>query len=275
VKVIKENSNKYSIKDMCELLNISRSLVYYQRKQKEKDFTLDNLIIKIFYDSRKNYGSRKIKKELSKQDYKVSLRKIRQIMSKYGLVSQYSVKRYRKNHDLSNNSSIINIVARKFDKRKCLEVIISDLTYVRVGEKWGYICLVIDLFNREIVGHSAGAHKNALMVESALSTIKYNLHDVEIFHSDRGSEFDNELIDDVLLKYNIQRSLSRKGNPYDNAVAEATYRIIKTEFCSNKKFADISELSRELFDFVNWYNNYRIHGSLGYLTPMEYKSLHI
>ena len=275
MKVIKDNSDKYRINAMCELLNISRSLVYYQRKQKKIDFTLENLIISIFDSSRKNYGSRKIKVELFKQGYSVSLRRIRRIMAEYGLISNYSLKQFKKYKTTCNNAPIPNIVDRNFQERKYFEVIISDLTYVRVAERWGYVCLIIDLFNREIVGFSSEAHKNALMVEKAFSTIKEDLSLAEIFHSDRGNEFDNHLITDVLFKFDIKRSLSRKGNPYDNAVAEATYKIFKTEFCFNRKFDNLEQLDRELFDYVNWFNNHRIYSSLDYLTPVQYKSLHI
>ena len=86
------------------------------------------------------------------------------------------------------------------------------------------------------------------------------------------NEFKNNIIDEVLDTFKIDRSLSAKGCPYDNAVAEATYKIIKTEFAFNRIFNDFEELERELFDYVNWYNNIRIHGSLGYKTPIEYRA---
>ena len=79
------------------------------------------------------------------------------------------------------------------------------------------------------------------------------------------------MIDDVLKTFDIKRSLSAKGCPYDNAVAEATYKIIKTEFTYNKSFKNPEELNLELFDYVNWYNNVRIHGSLNYMTSVEYQ----
>ena len=98
-----------------------------------------------------------------------------------------------------------------------------------------------------------------------------NLSEINIFHTDRGCEFKNNIIDEVLEAFNIKRSLSKKGCPYDNAVAEATYKIIKTEFAFNRGFTNFEELEMELFDYVNWYNNHRIHGSLNYMTPVEYK----
>ena len=87
------------------------------------------------------------------------------------------------------------------------------------------------------------------------------------FHIDRG----NKIIDEVLDTFKIERSLSKKGCPYDNAVAEATYKIIKTEFAYKRIFKTFEELERDLFNYVNWYNNHRIHGFLEHMTPIEYK----
>ena len=149
----------------------------------------------------------------------------------------------------------------------------SDLTYVNVKGKWNYICLIIDLYNREIIGYSAGEHKTADLVYKAFGKIKGNLNNINIFHTDRGNEFKNKIIDNILKTFNIERSLSKKGCPYDNAVAEATYKIIKTEFAFNRIFESFEELEMELFYYVNWYNNIRIHSSLNYLTPIEYKKM--
>lgn len=193
-------------------------------------------------------------------------------MAKYSLVSVYTKKIY-KNHKLScNENKIPNIVNREFDNRRPLEVLTSDLTYVRVNNEWHYICTILDLFNREIVGYAAGKHKDAKLVMAALRKINANLYKVNIFHSDRGKEFDNMSINELLNVFGIKRSLSAKGCPYDNAVSEATYSIIKIEF-ANKIFDNLAQLRLELFDYVNWYNNIRPHGTLGYLTPNEAKAL--
>lgn len=149
----------------------------------------------------------------------------------------------------------------------------SDLTYVRVKQKWHYICVLVDLYNRGIIGFSAGPHKTAELVQHAFSTVKYNLNRLELFHTDRGSEFKNQLIDQALETFGIERSLNEKGTPYDNAVAEATFKTIKTEFVGGRVLTSRQELDLELFDYVNWFNNIIIHGSLGYLTPSEYKKI--
>ena len=117
-------------------------------------------------DNLNNYGSRKIKVELKKANITASRRKIRRIMDKYGLVSNYTINQFKVYKSTCNEEKIANEVDRKFNGRKYLEVVISDLTYVRVRNKWCYVCLIIDLFNREIIGCSAGRKKNAELVGS-------------------------------------------------------------------------------------------------------------
>ncbi len=258
---------------MCRVLNIARSLVYYKSKQLVVDSDLENLIIRIFKESRNNYGTRKIKEKLKNDDYLISRKRIGYIMKKYGLVSNYTVKQFKIHHSKCNEDKIENVVKREFERDEVLDVVVSDLTYVNVKGKWNYICLMIDLYNREIVGYAAGKNKDANLVYRAFSKIQAPLNRVNIFHTDRGNEFKNNLIDDLLHTFKIERSLSKKGCPYDNAVAEATFKIIKTEFAFNKIFESLESLELELFDYVNWFNNERIHGSLGYLTPVEYKDL--
>lgn len=148
---------------------------------------------------------------------------------------------------------------------------VSDLTYVRVKDKWNDICLILNLHNREIVGYSAGVHKDAKLVYEAFNKVKTKLNNIQIFHSDRGGEFKNYLIEDLLKTFNINRSLSDKGYPYDNAVAEATFKIIKTEFTRSRWINTLEHLKFELDKYVEWFNHKRIHSSLGYLSPIQYK----
>lgn len=258
---------------MCQLLQISRASVYYTKKPKQRNDEREQKIIEIFKASRNNYGSRKIKVELLKNGMIVSRRKIRKIMLSNGLVSNYTVKQFKVLKVKYNEDTIQNELNREFKREQAMDVVVSDLTYINVAGKWNYICLIIDLYNREIIGYAAGRNKTAELVRQAMSTIKFDLSKINLFHTDRGSEFKNKMIDDVLQAFNIKRSLSNKGTPYDNAVAEATYKVIKTEFSFNRIFQDLEELKLELFDYVNWYNNVRIHGSLNYLTPVAFRNM--
>ena len=143
-----------------------------------------------------------------------------------------------------------------------------------MANTWHYICVLLDLSNREIIGYSAGANKTADLVKKAFQKVDGSLSDIKIFHTDRGSEFKNQAIDEMLKTFDIKRSLSAKGTPLDNAVAEATYKVLKTEFVNQMVFESLEHLNLELFDYVNWYNNIRIHGSLGYETPNSFRKMH-
>ena len=131
--------------------------------------------------------------------------------------------------------------------------------------------MLVDLFNREIIGYSEGENKTAKLVKAAFQSVEGSLEDIRLFHTDRGNEFKNQTIEELWKAFHIERSLSHKGCPYDNAVAEATFKIIKTEFVWNETFADLKELKLKLWDYVNWYNHHRIHSSLGYQTPVQYR----
>lgn len=260
---------------MCKVLRLPRSTYYYEAKEKICDTTIETAVIKIFKESRSTYGTRKIKVELSKLGYQISRRRIGRIMKCNGLVSRYTIAQFKPHVDKCNESKTANLVKRNFKDQPPMHVVVSDLTYVRVGMSWHYICILIDLFNREIIGYSAGRNKDAHLVTQAFTSVRGNLNNIQIFHTDRGNEFKNKAIDDTLQAFSINRSLSMKGCPYDNAVAEATFKVVKMEFVYNEKFNTLEELQYKLADYVNWFNNHRIHSSLGYLTPYQYKINHL
>lgn len=269
--MIKANSHKYSVSAMCRVLQVNRSTYYYEEKPKPDESELSSEIAEIFKVSRNNYGTRKIKQELMKTGKLVSRRRIGRIMKREGLVSNYTTAQFKPRKDTCNESKTKNILNRQFDGQGYRDVVISDLTYVRVGRHWNYICVLVDLYNREIIGYSAGEHKTAELVKEAFQSVEGNLRDIRLFHTDRGNEFKNQTIEELLETFDIGRSLSHKGCPYDNAVAEATFKIIKTEFVWNETFTNLKELKLKLWDYVNWYNHHRIHSSLGYQTPVQYR----
>jgi putative transposase len=263
---------------MCGVLQLARSTYYYEaevHEQQQANQELTRQVVQIFKENRSIYGQRKIKKELEKLGKQVSRRRIGRIMKEQGLVSKYTIAQFKPHKTGCNESPIGNTLNRQFRQEKELKVVVSDLTYVRVQQKWHYICVLVDLYNREIIGYSSGPNKDAKLVYQAFTTVKSDLNRLELFHTDRGNEFKNKLIDEALETFQIKRSLSHKGTPYDNAVAEATFKTIKTEFISGRVFPNQHVLDLELFDYVHWFNNLRIHGSLDYLTPTEYKLQHL
>jgi transposase InsO family protein len=264
---------------MCETLGLGRSSYYYKEAFKKEDTELENAVIKEFYLSRECYGTRKLKQQLSQKQnghraFRVSGKRIGKIMQKYSLVSKYTLKRRKKRKNDVNNDPVPNKVERQFTDRKPLEVVVSDLTYLKCAGRWHYLCLLLDLHGRKIIGSAIGRQKDAKLVRKAFYGVQADLRKINIFHTDRGSEFKNKVIDEFIEAFGITRSLSAKGSPIDNAVAESMYNIVKTEFAFGEEFADYDELELKWFDYVNWYNNVRIHGSLGYLTPTQFELAH-
>lgn len=129
---------------------------------------------------------------------------------------------------------------------------------------------MVGLANRGIASHSVGRARNAGLVLSAFCTLDFPLADVQMFHTDRGSEFDNAKIDELLDVFDIRRSLSRKGNPYDNAVVESTNRLLKKELIYRNHYTSLEQLRSDLNDYVWWFNNQRLHSTLGYRSPKEF-----
>ena len=129
------------------------------------------------------------------------------------------------------------------------------------------MCLLAGLANRGIAGHSAGRARDASLVLGAFATLDFPLTDVQVFHTDRGGEFDNTRIDELLDVFDIKRSLSRKGNPYDNAVVESTNRLLKKELVYRNHYTTIEQLRHDPDDYVWWSDNQRLHSTFGYRSP--------
>ena len=253
---------------MCRWLNLPRSSYYYKTSEPVSEADLEEKVKQIFLESQSRYGARKIKQCLATDGIILSRRRIRRIMKRLNLVSVYQQASFKPYAKGKNEAPIPNLLDRQFYQEKPLEVIVTDLTYVRVGQRWAYVCLIIDLFNREIIGVSVGWQNTAELVKQAIQSIPYALTKVNLFHSDRGKEFDNQLIDEVLEAFGITRSLSQAGCPYDNAVAESTYRSFKLEFIHQETFHSLKELTLKTKNYVHWWNHHRIHGSLNYQTPI-------
>ena len=270
--MIKRNAHKYPISAQCKILGISRSRYYYEAKTPKNEAPLEEAVQTAFEENRSLYGSRKLKKVLGNKGITLSRRKICRIMKLRGLKAAYTRQRYKNHSKKVNESTVPNLLNRQFNGQEMLAAVVSDLSYVRVGQKWHYVCILLDLHNREIIGYSSGARKDAALVYAAFASVKVNLSKIQMLHTDRGSEFDNMLIDGLLDTFNINRSLSLKGCPHDNAVAEATFKLIKEEFVSRRSFETAEQLALELADYVHWFNAIRIHGSLGYVSPVEFKT---
>ena len=264
--------HKYPVSALCRVLGISRSAYYYRPKALSDDaIDLEIKVRAIFRASRNVYGARKIKSELEAENIVAPRRRIRAIMKKLHLVSVYTKAKYKHHPSRKNEEQIHNALNREFSQRQPLEVIVSDLTYVRIHQRWAYVCAITDLFNREVIGYSCGLRRDSALIQQAFDTIPYPLEAIGCFHTDRGKEFDNNHIRALLKANHIKRSLSRPGNPYDNAVAENIFKSFKTEFLERETFQSLNDLREKLSSYIQWWNSERRHTSLENMSPLAYR----
>lgn len=267
--------------EIFDVLNITSAGYYKYSKSKNNpnlskallEQKIVDLVIIIFRGSKSNYGKRKIKIILqNKYKLKVSHRKIALIMHENALISNYTRKNFKPQNDQLIKEDCPNYLNRQFNGKAPKEWLVSDLTYVLVNGKWCYICTVVDLFNREVVAYSVGENKTTNLILDAFSTIKYDLRKTKYLHTDCGSEFKGSKLVAFLEGFDITRSLSAPGRPIDNAVAEAFYKVLKTEFVLSGKFKSIEDLKTQTVEYLNWYNTERIHGFCGGVSPQQYAS---
>ena len=272
--VIAANARRYPVSAQCRILGVPRSAYYRMLAHPPRPKAPDPIepdALGAFEASRGGYGARRLKVALERSGIVASRRRICRIMGENGLSSSYSGRAPKGGARPARPPSAGNVLARAFDGHAPRTHVASDLAYVRAGGSWCYVCLLAGLYNREIVGCSCGRRKDARLVKAAFSSVAFPLADIEVFHSDRGSEFCNGEIDALLSAFGIERSVSRPGNPYDNAVVESANRMLKRELVRGRAFASEEHLRTELFDWVSWYNNRRLHSTLGYMTPVGFR----
>lgn len=268
------NADRYPVSARREILGVPRSTYYYLRSRPEPPPAPDPVepgVLAVHAESKGRYGARKVKASLERRGVVASRGRISRIMRGNGLSSAYGRRCFRAHPGKPNEAELPNVLDRSFDGYAPRTHVCSDLAYVRAGGSWCCVCPLVDPCNREIVGHSAGSGKGAKLVKAAFATPGFPISDIEVSRTDRGSESGNAEIDLMLETFGIERPLSAKGRPHDNAVDESTNRILKTEFVYRERFSDLRDLQVKLSDYVHWYNNFRIHSTLGYMSPVEFR----
>ena len=272
VDVIRANAARYPISAQCRILGVPRSTYYWMIEHPETEHVdpIAGDVRAIWRDSRERYGARKIKAALERKGVTASRRRIGNIMREQVMRARTRADGPNRTGRGSTRPGSRTCRTRGFDGYAPHTRPAGDPAYVRVGSGWAYVCPLAGLADRGIAGHSAGRTRDAGLVLAAFATLDFPLTDVQVFHTDRGSEFDNTRIDELLDVFDIKRSLSRKGNPYDNAVVESMNRLLKKELVYRNHYTTIEQLRHDLNDYVWWFNNQRLHSTLGYRSPKEF-----
>lgn len=276
-RFISENRHLHSVERMCKCIKVSANAYYNWMNndftQNKKTDLLKNRIQEIFDDSNQVYGSAKIQKSLGREGLVYSRSYVSVLMKQMGIRS--ILKRKFTITTDSNHSYPLakNELNRDFSSSNLGEKWVSDITYIRVNDDWNYLTTIMDLADRKIVGWSLSEDmttENTVFKawKSAINT--RGIQDNFIFHSDRGVQYASNKMSSILsFNRKITQSMSRKGNCWDNAVAESFFKTIKYECLLRYKFKSYEQLYSCINEYLIWYNTKRLHSSLGYLTPLE------
>ncbi|UOB18412.1 IS3 family transposase [Abyssalbus ytuae] len=276
---ILSNKGYFPVGKMCKCMKVSKSAFYNWlktkdiRKEKESLEYLKNRITVIFEESNQIYGSRRIQKSLERENIYYSRSYISFLMKKLGLKSVLR-KKYILTTDSDHSYEVPkNILNREFTSSQLGEKWVSDITYIRIGNQWYYFTMVLDLADRKVLAWTLSddmttentIYKTWLLAKKRRAITKHH-----IFHSDRGVQYASNTMKKLLgSNLKISQSISRKGNCWDNAVAESFFKTLKYECVYRHKFKSFLEAHYVIDEYIKWYNTKRLHSSLGYKTPLE------
>jgi len=271
----------YSVEKMCRVLGVSSSGYYSFLTRKLSNRALDNQYVlkeirNVFTRSKKTYGSPRIHAELLEKGIKVSKRRVSRLMRANHLRSVVK-KQFKVTTQSKHPFQIVpNKLKRDFTTRYIGQVWVSDITYIKTNRGWLYLTVVIDLCDRKVIGWALSDNLSAK--DTAIASYRMAIKNRSIvgkliFHSDRGVQYACNSFKNLLeANGNIIRSMSRKGNCWDNAVAESFFKTLKTECVYQYKFKNRQHASLIVFEYIEtWYNNYRKHSTLGYKSPKQFE----
>jgi len=269
----------YPVTVLCRVMKVSRSGFYDYRRhynnriQDQEQIRLEALIRSIFNESKKTYGSRRIVRDLKSKGYNMGRYRVRSLMRKLELKAK-TPKRYRVTTD-SNHSYLVatNLVNRQFTVEAPNKVWTADITYLWTLDGWSYLAVILDLFSRQVVGWAVDKHMKVELVLDALRMAYWRRRPAPglIHHSDRGIQYACHRYQQQLQQFKMVPSMCRKGDCWDNAPTERFFRSLKHEHLLSCRLATRQAAKRETLEYITFYNAYRLHSSLGYLSPMEFE----
>ena len=264
---------------MCRVLGVSRAGYYDWLNALPSARAIENqrlieIINQLFIESHMTYGSRRLKKDLAKIGYTVSRRRINRLMQASGLVCK-TKRKFKVTTNSKHNLAISpNLLQRNFNVGQPNTCYVGDITYIWTDEGWLYLATVIDLFSRKVVGWAMDKRMTSSLVNDAFLMAIWTRKPKTglIWHTDQGSQYASKSHRKTLKEHGVKQSMSRKGDCWDNAVAESFFHTLKTELVHHEKFKTRAQAKQAIFQYIEvFYNRKRRHTANDYLSPAEFE----
>lgn len=270
----------FPIEKMCRVLKASRSGYYKWSNREESKREVENkLLIKeienIFIKNRKLYGSPRVHADLRARGYLYNKKRIERLMK--GKFIAKTKRRFKVTTNSKHKLPVAqNILQQNFVAEEANLVWTSDITYIRTGEGWLYLTVILDVYSRKIVSWSMGTRLGRELVINAIkSAIKRRRPSrAVLFHTDQGVQYAAHETRQLLKANGFIQSMSRRGMCYDNAVTESFFHSLKTELIYLERYQTRDEARKSIFDYIEiFYNRERRHSSIGYHSPEEFEKI--
>jgi len=269
----------YPLTELCETLRVSQNGYRAWKgggcpnRKWLTDVQLLALIEAIDAEFKGAYGSPRMVRELHRRGFPASKERVERLMRDNGIKARHK-RRFKATTDSRHTLPVApNLLERNFQTMAPNQLWTADLTYIWTDEGWLYLAIVLDLFNREVVGWSIKPNMTSDIVIDALSMAWRRRRPVPglIHHSDRGSQYASHAFQAQLKEYGMVCSMSRKGNCWDNAPTESFFNSLKNERVHGTRYNTRYEAKADLFDYIEpFYNRKRSHSTLGYVSPMKF-----
>ncbi len=276
---IEAQRRQFPLPELCEVLAVSASGYRAWCRGGERDSTRLSdpqalvLIKAIHAELKQTYGSRRMHRELKDRGHRIGLRRVERLMRDNGIRARHK-RRFKATTDSNHSLPVAeNLLARRFTPEAPNRAWTGDITYISTDEGWLYLAVVLDLFNREVIGWSIKPRMSADIVTDALAMAWFRRRPDSgvLFHSDRGSQYASCAMRDKLAEYGMTASMSRKGNCWDNAPTESFFNSLKNERVHGTRYQTRADAEADLFDYIAvFYNRRRRHSSLGYCSPTRF-----
>jgi len=271
---LKSKLKKPSLARQCEMLKINRTSLYYTKSKRLIHSIDNNYAIEIMnsideiYTSHPYYGYRRMYHAIKQKGYSIGEKgvyKLMKIMNIQGLHPRKKI-----------NTSVPNKISKKYpyllketDITRPNQVWASDISYIRLKNGFAYLCAIIDLHTRAIISHKLSNTMDDNLVISTIEDALLRYKKPEIFNSDQGSQYTSNKVINLLKKHNISISMDAKGRCFDNIIMERFWRTLKQENVYPKGYETIRQARKGIYEYIETYNNQRLHSSIGYMQPIE------
>ena len=276
--IYRQADNTYSVHELCEALDVARGTFYnyiFRRadhsKREEAQIELMRLVQQVFDDNSQRFGAEKIRVTLAASGVRVGTKRIAAIMQELGLQSIRSdaKKQYKKHQQYKKQ----NLLERQFTADHPNQIWVSDITYFKVNDYWVYLCVILDLFSRKIVGYRVSRNASTNLVTSAFRAAFRERGNPGglTFHSDRGKQYTSATFTALLQKCGVKQSFSATARPHDNAVAETFFASFKKEEAYRREYTSEQSYRKSVEQYIRFYNELRPHRTLKYKTPQAFE----